>query len=76
MNLADMNPHDIKAEIRKRFGTLAAFERAFDLPAKSVTDVCRERASSRVENAIADVIRRPASEFSMYLAASGRRQRG
>jgi lambda repressor-like predicted transcriptional regulator len=64
MNLADMDPHDIKAEIRKRFGTLAAFERAFKLPAKSVTDVCRSRASSRVEHAIKMVIARPVSEFS------------
>ena len=64
MDLAEMHPHDIKAEIRKRYGSLAAFERAFKLPAKSVTDVCRERTSSRVEQAIKSVISRPVSEFS------------
>ena len=65
MDLADMDPHDIKAEIRKRFKSLAAFERTFGLPEKSVTDVCRQRASSRVEQAIKLVITRPVSEFSV-----------
>lgn len=64
MKLSEIDPHDLKAEIRKRFTSLAAFERTFDLPRKSVTDFCRRRPSSRVEKAILSVIRRPVSEFS------------
>ena len=70
MPLAEMDPHDVKAEIRKRFGTVAAFERAFELPCKSVTDLCRGRPSSRVERAVASVISRPVSEFSLPRAST------
>lgn len=59
----DMNPHDIKSEIRKRFGTLRAFEKEMGLSEKSVTDICRGRTSSRVEKAILSVINRPIAEF-------------
>lgn len=48
-------PHkeDIKAAIRKRHGSLAAFEKAQNLPVGSVRDVLRGRAISQTAHAIA-----------------------
>lgn len=59
-----MHPEDVKAEIRKRFATVSAFERRYKLPTKSVHDLLRGRASARVEKAINAVIGRPVSDFS------------
>jgi len=64
MRLTKMHPEDVKAEIRKRFSTVAAFERRYDLPLKSVHDLLRGRASARVERAVEAVIKRPVSDFS------------
>ena len=64
MLLFKMHPEDVKAEIRKRFATVSAFERKFELPSKSVHDLLRGRASARVEKAVEAVIKRPVSEFS------------
>jgi len=64
MTLPDMHPEDIKAEIRKRFRTVAAFERHFSLPAKSVNDLMRGNKSQRVAETIQSVIERPVSEFA------------
>lgn len=44
---------DIKAAIRKRYGSLAAFEVAKGLPNQSVRDVLRGRASERIAIVIA-----------------------
>lgn len=54
-----VHKEDIKGALRKRYGTLIAFEQAHDLPTQSVKDVLRGRASSRVEQAIADVLDLP-----------------
>lgn len=51
-----MHREDIKAAIRKAFGTLSAFERANDLPSKSVNDVLRGRTSARVQRAIDNLV--------------------
>lgn len=59
-----MHPEDVKAELRKRFATVSAFERQHELPAKSVHDLLRGRASARVEKAVKSVIERPVSDFS------------
>ncbi|OYW88885.1 MAG: hypothetical protein B7Z20_01505 [Sphingobium sp. 32-64-5] len=59
-----MHPEDIKAAIRKRFSTVSAFERAYDLPSKSVHDLLRGRPSARVEEAIKSIIAQPVSDFS------------
>lgn len=64
MKLSKMHPEDIKAAIRKRFTSVSAFERRFNLPAKSVHDLLRGRHSARVEEAIKSVISQPVSEFS------------
>lgn len=50
-----MHREDIKAAIRKRFGTVAAFEQANGLPAKSVNDVLRGRTNARVAKAIKQI---------------------
>jgi len=64
MKLSRMHPEDIKAAIRKRFISVSAFERRYNLPAKSVHDLLRGRSSARVEEAIKSVISQPVSEFS------------
>lgn len=54
-----LHKEDIKAELRKRFGTLVAFEAKAGRPAGSVKDVLRGRASSETEAAIAAVLEEP-----------------
>ncbi|MCA1749130.1 MAG: helix-turn-helix domain-containing protein [Parasphingopyxis sp.] len=49
-----LHPVDIKAELKKRFGSVLAFERARGLPFESVRDVLRGRRSWRVAETIAD----------------------
>jgi lambda repressor-like predicted transcriptional regulator len=51
-----LHREDVKALIRKRFGSLRAFERAKGLPDKSVSGVLRGRASERVERAIGTIL--------------------
>ena len=50
--IAQMHPEDVKAAIRKRHGTVTAFEQREGLPAKSVNDLLRGRRSARVAAAI------------------------
>lgn len=59
MSIATMHPEDIKAALRKRFGTIVAFERAKSLPHQSVTDVLRGRPNARVVEAIEDALETP-----------------
>lgn len=66
MALAGMHREDIKAELRKRFGSVAAFERVKHLPEKSVTDLLRGYRSARVERAIIDAISTPIPNQSEY----------
>lgn len=64
--LPAMHPEDVKAGIRKRFGSVAEFERQRNLPPKSVTEVLRGRAWKRVSDAIEAVLQEesPSSELS------------
>lgn len=48
------HPEDIKAALRKRHGSMAAFELKRGLPIGSVTDVLRGKAVARTARAIAD----------------------
>jgi lambda repressor-like predicted transcriptional regulator len=70
---ASMHPEDVKAALRKRFKSVAAFERAKGLPAKSVTEVLRGRKSARVSTAIEAAITGPTpqvvNEYSCEIAA-------
>lgn len=51
-----MHPEDIKAALRKQYGSVFAFEDANDLPRKSVSDFLRGRPNQRVERAIAKIV--------------------
>lgn len=54
-----MHKEDIKSVIRKRYGTLTAFEAKRSLPTGSVKDVLRGRSNARAENEIAVALKRP-----------------
>lgn len=74
MAITEMHPEDVKAELRKRFRSVAAFERAHGLPEKSVTDVLRGQKSKRVSDAVEAAIKVPVptqSEHSGRIADSG-----
>ena len=62
MSLAQMHREDIKAALRKQFGTMRQFEIANDLPKGSVHDVLRNRRSAKVEKAIETAIAANQSE--------------
>ena len=62
MALRDMHPEDVKAAIRKKFGTLAAFNAAHGLPKLGASEVLRGRKSKRIEDAIEAVLREAAGE--------------
>jgi hypothetical protein len=47
---------DVKAALRKRFGSVASFEREKGLPEKSVSDLLRGRPSARVRDAVKEAI--------------------
>jgi lambda repressor-like predicted transcriptional regulator len=54
-----LHREDIKAALRKRHGTLVAFEAKRKLPKGSVKDVLRGRAVSQTEHAISDDLNMP-----------------
>jgi lambda repressor-like predicted transcriptional regulator len=54
-----VHSEDIKAELRKGYKSLAAFEIAKNLPTGSVRDVLRGRAVARTEIAISDALDKP-----------------
>ena len=59
MQIAPSNREDIKAALRKRFGSVAKFERARGLPEKSVSDVLRGSTSRRVTAEIEKALNEP-----------------
>lgn len=59
MMLADMHPEDVKAALRKRYRSIAAFEVEKALPTKSVHDVLRGRPNARVKGAIEAALASP-----------------
>jgi lambda repressor-like predicted transcriptional regulator len=56
MDIHDLHPVDVKAAIKKRFGSVAAFERLKKLPENGVHDVLRGRTSERVSKAVESVL--------------------
>jgi lambda repressor-like predicted transcriptional regulator len=60
MSLEGMHKEDVKAVLRKRFGSVAAFERAHSLAIQSVSEVLRGRPSKRTSDAIKRVLREQA----------------
>ena len=61
MLLDGMHKEDVKAVLRKRFGSVAAFERAESLSAQSVSEVLRGRPSKRTRDAIERILREQAA---------------
>ena len=51
----DRHPEDLKSELRKRFGTLHAFERSYKLPPFSASAALR-RPYEAAESAIAEAV--------------------
>ena len=62
--LAEMHKEDIKAALRKQFGTVRAFELAHDLPRGSVSEILRNRRWAKVEKAVEAVINGSAKTLS------------
>ena len=56
MKIEDLHPEDVRAAIRKQFGTIKAFEIERGLPASGVQDILRGRTSARVREAIESVL--------------------
>jgi Ner family transcriptional regulator len=54
--LKSPHPEDIKADLRKRYGSIAAFERQWGLPERSVKDVLRGKSRPIIAQAIADAL--------------------
>lgn len=52
MDYRTLHPEDVKAAIRKRFGSLLKFEKNKGLPRQSVTDLLRGKTSTRVAAAV------------------------
>jgi hypothetical protein len=74
MKLDRMHPEDVKAELRKRFGTIARFVAIHDLPETGVSDLLRGRTSQRVQDAVESALR--GSDDSIELDSSTGRRRG
>jgi lambda repressor-like predicted transcriptional regulator len=56
MSIHELHPEDVKAALRKKFGTVREFERAKKLPINGVADVLRGRTSERVTSAVESVL--------------------
>lgn len=56
MLIDELHHQDVRAALRKKYGTIADFERARGLPERSVHDVLRGRPSARVRKAIESVL--------------------
>lgn len=54
--LGETHPEDVKAAIRKQFGTISRFVEARNLPTTGVSDLLRGRPSRRVSEAVEAVL--------------------
>lgn len=61
-NLHDSHPEDLKAELRKKFGSLQRFEDEYGLPLCAAAAGIR-RPHEAVEKAIAEALDRPAHQI-------------
>lgn len=58
------HPEDVKAAIRKKWGTVAAFQRTHGFPSTGVNDVLRGRKSQQISDAIEQLLQEQTSESS------------
>lgn len=76
MFLDRMHPEDVKASLRKKYGTVARFIEAHDLPATGVSDVLRGRPSKRVCDAIEEVLQEQAKSIKLDSSANSKPPHG
>lgn len=62
MDVIGMHPEDLKSAIRKKCGSLRAFEEQEGLPRQSVSEILRGRKSQRVTDAIERLLREDRAE--------------
>lgn len=60
------HPEDVKSTIRKKFGSVAAFERARGLPPLSVRDILRGKSRGRIARVLARELGVPVSSFDVF----------
>ncbi|WP_432769769.1 MAG: hypothetical protein HEQ22_03215 [Sphingopyxis sp.] len=76
MTISTLHRQDVLAQIRKAYGSAAAFERANRFPEKSVNEVLRGRANARVKRAIEELltgqIESPDTELSVATRTIGK----
>jgi len=65
MLLDRMHPEDVKAAIRKRFGTVSRFIEVRGLPETGVSDLFRGRTSRRVRDAVESVLQEDAESIKL-----------
>lgn len=71
--LGQMHKEDVNAALRKRFGSVAAFERAKALPEKSVHDLLRGRPSARVRDAVESAITLQSDDSDCAVNSAGQK---
>lgn len=79
MDYRTFHPEDVKAAIRKRFGSLTKFEERHRLPRQSVADLLRGRTSARVAavvNAVLVMEDAVAAPRPSVIPVSATKQRG
>lgn len=70
MLTSSMHPEDIKAVLRKRFGSLRAFVESEGLPSRGVSDMLRGRRCKRVRQAVERVLQEQTSESTKAALSS------
>lgn len=72
MTISSLHREDVLAQIRKVYGSAAAFERANKFPEKSVNEVLRGRANARVKRAIEELLSRRIESTDTELSVTTR----
>lgn len=70
MALGGRHKEDVKAVLRKRYGSVCAFEKAKGLPPQSVSDVLRGRSVARTQAALILELVKSDAEASLLLGVS------
>lgn len=67
------HPEDVKASIRKRYGSVAAFERHHNLPKASVRDILRGKKRSGIARVVAGDLDVPVTDLDIFQGQSQNR---
>lgn len=60
------HPEDVKGAIRKRYGSVAAFERHYGLPPLSVRDILRGKKRGRIARVVAHDLGIPLTDLDVF----------